>query len=88
MALGAWKTERMMRRYSAVTAATLRAAAETITGSEAGRAERSRLEMNQKEGGRIIRKPKARAIEQMNFFVIPLSRRGGVYASSGRRNVR
>jgi integrase len=34
-ALGGWKTERMMRRYAAVTDATLRAAAEAVSGSEA-----------------------------------------------------
>lgn len=34
MALGGWKTERMMRRYAAVTDATLRAAAEAVAGSE------------------------------------------------------
>jgi integrase len=33
-ALGGWKTERMMRRYAAVTDETLRAAAEAIAGSE------------------------------------------------------
>jgi integrase len=33
MALGGWKTERMMRRYAAVTDATLRAAAEAVSGS-------------------------------------------------------
>jgi integrase len=32
MALGGWKTERMMRRYAAVTDATLRAAAEAVSG--------------------------------------------------------
>lgn len=32
MALGGWKTERMMRRYAAVTDKTLRAAAEAISG--------------------------------------------------------
>ena len=35
MALGGWKTERMMRRYAAVTDQTLRAAAEAVSGSEA-----------------------------------------------------
>src|SRR5262249_25069584 len=35
MALGGWKTERMMRRYAAVTDATLRAAAEAVSGTEA-----------------------------------------------------
>jgi len=35
MALGGWKTERMMRRYAAVTDATLRAAAEAVSGHEA-----------------------------------------------------
>src|SRR5207245_11745051 len=34
MALGGWKTERMMRRYAAVTDATLRAAAEAVSGGE------------------------------------------------------
>ena len=34
MALGGWKTEQMMRRYAAVTDATLRAAAEAVSGSE------------------------------------------------------
>ena len=34
MALGGWKTERMMRRYAAVTDQTLRAAAEAIAGIE------------------------------------------------------
>jgi integrase len=34
MALGEWKTERMMRRYAAVTDATLRAAAEAVSGAE------------------------------------------------------
>jgi integrase len=33
-ALGGWKTERMMRRYAAVTDETLRAAAEAVSGSE------------------------------------------------------
>jgi integrase len=32
MALGGWKTERMMRRYAAVTDGTLRAAAEAVSG--------------------------------------------------------
>ncbi len=32
MVLGGWKTERMMRRYAAVTDQTLRAAAETVSG--------------------------------------------------------
>jgi len=34
MTLGGWKTERMMRRYAAVTDATLRAAAEAVSGGE------------------------------------------------------
>jgi integrase len=34
MALGGWKTERMMRRYAAVTDVTLRAAAEAVSGAE------------------------------------------------------
>ncbi len=34
MALGGWKTERMMRRYAAVTDTTLRAAAEAVAGAE------------------------------------------------------
>jgi integrase len=34
MALGGWKTERMMRRYAAVTDQTLRAAAEAVSGRE------------------------------------------------------
>jgi integrase len=33
-ALGGWKTERMMRRYAAVTDQTLRAAAEAVSGNE------------------------------------------------------
>ncbi len=33
MALGGWKTERMMRRYAAVTDKTLRAAAEAVSGN-------------------------------------------------------
>ena len=33
-ALGGWKTERMMRRYAAVTDQTLRAAAEAVSGAE------------------------------------------------------
>jgi integrase len=33
MALGGWKTERMMRRYAAVTDQTLRAAAEAVSGT-------------------------------------------------------
>ena len=40
MALGGWKTERMMRRYAAVTDQTLRAAAEAVSGAEAGEAAR------------------------------------------------
>ena len=35
MALGGWKTERMMRRYAAVTDRTLRAAAEAVSGNGA-----------------------------------------------------
>jgi integrase len=35
MALGGWKTERMMRRYAAVTDQTLRAAAEAVSGADA-----------------------------------------------------
>jgi hypothetical protein len=38
MALGGWKTERMMRRYAAVTDATLRRAAEAVSGAEAPQA--------------------------------------------------
>jgi integrase len=34
-ALGGWKTERMMKRYAAVTDQTLRAAAEAVSGAEA-----------------------------------------------------
>jgi integrase len=34
MALGGWKTERMMRRYAAVTDETLRLAAEAVSGAE------------------------------------------------------
>jgi integrase len=34
MALGGWKTERMMRRYAAVTDQTLRAAAEAVSGAD------------------------------------------------------
>jgi hypothetical protein len=34
MALGGWKSESMMRRYAAVTDATLRAAAEAVSGAE------------------------------------------------------
>lgn len=34
MALGGWKTERMMRRYAAVTDQTLKAAAEAVSGQE------------------------------------------------------
>jgi integrase len=37
MALGGWKTERMMRRYAAVTDATLRRAAEAVSGNETTR---------------------------------------------------
>jgi hypothetical protein len=33
MQLGGWKTEKMMRRYAAVTDQTLRAAAEAVRGS-------------------------------------------------------
>ncbi len=40
MALGGWKTERMMRRYAAVTDATLRAAAEAVSGNESMNARR------------------------------------------------
>jgi integrase len=36
MALGRWKTERMMRRYAAVTDKTLRAAAEAVSGNLPG----------------------------------------------------
>jgi integrase len=36
MALGGWKTERMMRRYAAVTDQTLRRAAEAVAGNEGG----------------------------------------------------
>jgi len=35
-ALGGWKTERMMKRYAAVTDQTLRAAAEAVSGVAAG----------------------------------------------------
>jgi integrase len=39
MALGGWKSEKMMRRYAAVTDQTLRAAAEAVSGAESqGRA--------------------------------------------------
>ena len=34
MALGGWKTERMMRRYAAVMDQTLRVAAEAVSGVE------------------------------------------------------
>jgi integrase len=42
MALGGWKTERMMRRYAAVTDRTLRAAAEAVSGSEVDSPRRKR----------------------------------------------
>jgi integrase len=42
MALGGWKTERMMRRYAAVTDQTLRAAAEAVSGVETNSLERAR----------------------------------------------
>ena len=49
MALGGWKTERMMRRYAAVTDQTLRAAAEAVSvaasrGSSALRSRQNRRE--------------------------------------------
>jgi hypothetical protein len=34
IALRGWKTERMMRRYAAVTDQTLRAAAEAVSGGD------------------------------------------------------
>ena len=34
MALAGWKTERMMRRYAAVTDRTLRLAAEAVSGND------------------------------------------------------
>ena len=37
MALGGWKSERMMRRYAAVTDKTLRAAAEAVAGNPPAR---------------------------------------------------
>lgn len=37
MALGGWKTEKMMRRYAAVTDQTLRAAAEAVAGEQGPR---------------------------------------------------
>jgi integrase len=42
MALGGWKTERMMRRYAAVTDQTLRAAAEAVAKCETANASVSR----------------------------------------------
>jgi len=33
-ALGAWKSEKMMKRYAAITDETLRAAAEAVAGNE------------------------------------------------------
>jgi hypothetical protein len=36
MPVGGWKTERMMKRYAAVTDQTLRAAAEAVSGAEVG----------------------------------------------------
>jgi integrase len=45
MQLGGWKTEKMMRRYAAVTDQTLRAAAEAVSGSRAeNRKELKRVE--------------------------------------------
>jgi len=41
MALGRWKTERMMRRYAAVTDQTFRAAAKAVTGVEPVASQRS-----------------------------------------------
>ena len=38
MQLGGWKTERMMRRYAAMTGATLREAAEAVSGAVKGSA--------------------------------------------------
>ena len=37
MALGGWKTERMMLRYAAVTEQTLRGAAEALSGAGSAR---------------------------------------------------
>jgi integrase len=46
MALGGWKTERMVRRYAAVTDATLRAAAEAVSGDKRGRNGRDEWSQN------------------------------------------
>jgi hypothetical protein len=43
MALGGWKTERMMRRYAAVTDQTLRAAADAVAGCSEGNGEWARI---------------------------------------------
>jgi integrase len=53
-ALGGWKTERMMKRYAAVTDSTLRAAAEAVAGNEPWQSSRksaSRQEAGQPSQG-------------------------------------
>jgi hypothetical protein len=39
MALGGWKSEKMMKRYATVTDQTLRAAAEAVAGNERAESE-------------------------------------------------
>jgi hypothetical protein len=46
MALGGWKTERMMRRYAAVTDETLRRAAEAVAGNEPWQQTRNSSQVN------------------------------------------
>jgi len=50
MALGGWKTERMMRRYAAVTDQTLRAAAEAVSGCN-GAVVRGRITLRETTNG-------------------------------------
>ncbi len=47
MALGGWKSERMMRRYAAVTDETLRRAAEAVAGNGHGMVRNGVVRVNQ-----------------------------------------
>jgi hypothetical protein len=56
MALGGWKSERMMRRYAAVTDETLRRAAEAVSGNGHGLSRNGQPTGRAPRSGRRVRK--------------------------------
>jgi integrase len=69
MQLGGWKSEKMMRRYAAVTDQTLRAAAEAVSGTPAP------LEARRVRGPSVLRRDGQRRLGPAQATAFPTGRR-------------